>query len=342
MIPNKLLLTFDYELFLGKRSGSVDNCLIIPTNRLLEILKKRNKTAIFFIDTTYINRLEETAKKHESAKKDYHKIYNQLTEIAKNGHYLFHHLHPHWLDAVYLPDENQWDLSIDKKFTFFNLTNNEQEEIFKYSNNFLKSIYNDAGLNKDPNGFRAGGFYIEPFTIFREFFIKYGVKYDFDVMRGFSKKGETHFFDFTKCPDKQFYQFEDEVIKENVNGTFHEFTISSYDLKGIYKILNGINYRLNKKKYIPFGDGKTTGAKFGITNDNSFLKKYLLSKSSVNVELLNSVTCRIYISLLKKHNYLHFISHPKLFSEKSLYYFEKFLQKADSRYEIETDFVKFK
>jgi hypothetical protein len=336
-----LLLTFDYELFLGKRSGSVDNCLIIPTNKLLEILKKKNKTAIFFVDTTYINRLEETAKKHELAKNDYHKIYNQLTEIAKNGHYLFHHLHPHWLDAVYLPDENQWDLSIDNKYTFLNLTKKEQEEIFKYSDNFLKSIYKDAVLNKEPNGFRAGGFYIEPFAIFKEFFNEYGIRYDFDVMRGFSKKGETHFFDFSNCPENNIYRFENKVIEENINGSFLEFTISSYDLKGIYKILNGINYRLFKNKYFPYGDGKPTGAKYGITSDYSFFKKYFMSKSSVNLELLNSVTCRKYISLLKKHNYLQFVSHPKLFSEKSLYYFEKFLQKADNRYEIETDFLKF-
>ena len=36
----QLLVTFDYELFLGNRSGSVDECMITPTNKLVILLGK--------------------------------------------------------------------------------------------------------------------------------------------------------------------------------------------------------------------------------------------------------------------------------------------------------------
>ena len=32
-----IYITFDYEMFLGPNIGSVDKCLIEPTNRIMEI-----------------------------------------------------------------------------------------------------------------------------------------------------------------------------------------------------------------------------------------------------------------------------------------------------------------
>ena len=52
-MKKNILLTFDYELFLGSRSGTVDNCLIIPTSKILEVLKRHGAKAVFFIDTSY-------------------------------------------------------------------------------------------------------------------------------------------------------------------------------------------------------------------------------------------------------------------------------------------------
>ena len=48
------LLTFDYELFLGSQSGTAQNCLIIPTNKLLALLSETKSNAIFFIDILYL------------------------------------------------------------------------------------------------------------------------------------------------------------------------------------------------------------------------------------------------------------------------------------------------
>ncbi len=135
-----LILTFDYELFLGKRSGSVINCLINPTNRLLNLFLKYDIQTAFFIDTVYLMRMEALANQYAPVGRDLAKIKSQLTDIVKQGHYIFHHIHPHWLDAEYLENENQWDLSNTSKLTFDKISKDEQTKIMSFSDAFLTKI----------------------------------------------------------------------------------------------------------------------------------------------------------------------------------------------------------
>jgi peptidoglycan/xylan/chitin deacetylase (PgdA/CDA1 family) len=63
-----VLITFDYELFLGEQSGIVHQCLIEPTNKLLDCLNKYAFKAVFFIDTVYLLRLKEVSAEYDRAK----------------------------------------------------------------------------------------------------------------------------------------------------------------------------------------------------------------------------------------------------------------------------------
>ena len=101
-----ILLTFDYEPFLGARTGSVKKCLIEPTNHLIKILDIHQAKAVFFVDTLYI---QELGKRNE-LKQDYLSVEAQLIDLYNNGHYIFPHIHPHWIDAIYLQN-GQFDLS---------------------------------------------------------------------------------------------------------------------------------------------------------------------------------------------------------------------------------------
>ena len=58
-IEKTLLFTFDYELFLGKRSGNVLDSVITPTQEVLNILNEYSIRAIFFVDTTWLIKLKE-------------------------------------------------------------------------------------------------------------------------------------------------------------------------------------------------------------------------------------------------------------------------------------------
>src|SRR5262245_49236870 len=113
-----ILLTFDYELFLGRRSGTVQNCLIIPTASVLRILKKNKiKSAIFFLDTVWFRRIQAEA----SCDEDVSKVREQLVQIIRDGHYVFPHIHPHWIDARFDKSTGQWMLGDISKYRFSNV-----------------------------------------------------------------------------------------------------------------------------------------------------------------------------------------------------------------------------
>ena len=110
----QILFTFDYELFLGQ-SGSVENCMILPTEKLFRFWKN-TLLAFIFVDLTYLVRLNEI-KGNIKAQKDWRLIEEQVNKISSLGHYIFYHVHPHWMDAVYVHDSNEWDLSNKADFT---------------------------------------------------------------------------------------------------------------------------------------------------------------------------------------------------------------------------------
>ncbi|MEO8762224.1 MAG: hypothetical protein ABI388_11860, partial [Bacteroidia bacterium] len=169
-----LLLTFDYELFLGSKSGSTKNCILLPTSKILEILETYQiKNAIFFVDTTYLLRLKEIDNKE--AQLDFKKISEQLIEMKNNGHYIFPHLHPHWLDAKYIEKDNHWDLSDTKKYSFSSLSAEEKSQIFTDSIKLLTEIVGP----QEVLGYRAGGWCIQPFSDFELYFKKHNIQYDF-------------------------------------------------------------------------------------------------------------------------------------------------------------------
>jgi len=64
-----LLFTFDYELFLGERSGDVIESVITPTQDVLNILDEYKIKAIFFVDTTWLIKLKELSTIYPACKK---------------------------------------------------------------------------------------------------------------------------------------------------------------------------------------------------------------------------------------------------------------------------------
>lgn len=335
-----ILFTFDYELFLGTTSGIVQKCLIEPTHLILKILEKYNiQHAVFFVDTTYLLRLKR--ENNESCKKDYSLIVNQINKMVNSGHYVFPHIHPHWLDAVYNSEINQWHLNDYSKYRFHNVAAQEREEVFKESIYLLKSIISSP--NYSPNGYRAGGWSIQPFIDFKDLFLEFNIKYEFSVVKGFKNISKAQYFDFSLCPQKSIYNFEDDPCVEKENGTFTEYTISSL-------IINTRLYWLSKvwNKYLWKTNQRSMGDGAGIViKDKSSVKNKtdLLgaeNREMVAIELLTKVKLTYYKKFLKKNDYMHFISHPKMFSNHNLKIVEAFLKFACKEYTLQTDFVTFK
>lgn len=331
-----LILTYDYELFLGKKSGSVSNCLIKPTDLLINVLSKHGHFAIFFVDTSYLWRLKEISHYYTTAQQDYETILVQLSNLAAKGHIIAHHIHPHWIDARYLPETNQWDLSNVNKLTFEKIDKSEREILFEFSNEIVLDIYKRANVSFQEFAFRAGGLYIEPFSEIQPYFEKFNIKYDFSVLPGDKRDDNVSKFDFTNLPSNRTYQFSESITAETMEGEFVEFPISLIEIKNFNKIINGIYYRLfkNSKNLKPFGDGTSISNVINCNPAESSHKSYFSMQIPASVEILNPTLLNLYKNHLKSYEYFQILSHPKLLTPISLKQLEKFLAYANKNFNL--------
>ena len=62
----KTLLTFDYEVYFGARTGSVERCLLDPTDALARVAAKHAAPLVFFVDAGYLLALRrEMGRSHD-------------------------------------------------------------------------------------------------------------------------------------------------------------------------------------------------------------------------------------------------------------------------------------
>jgi hypothetical protein len=314
----------------------VENCLIKPSNILLNILSKHKLQGIFFVDTVYLMRMRELSKEFQIIKEDFQKINYQLVEIIEKGHSVFHHIHPHWLDAKYKPEINQWELSDTSKLTFEKISKKERDIIMTFSDDFLNNIHLKANSERNPNGYRAGGLFIEPFEHIKPYFEKLNIKYEFSVLPGTKRKDEICEYDFRDVPTNRSYSFTDSLSKEEKKGCFTEFPISSIEIKNLNKIFNGLYYRLFKssERLKCYGDGESISSdinKSGSSDKSSFLKMII----PASVEILNPALLSIYKSHIRNNDYFHLLSHPKLLTPESLIQLEKLFKFINKRFTVE-------
>jgi hypothetical protein len=287
----------------------------------------------------YVYRLSEIADKYAEAKADLNLIKNQIVDLANRGHYVYNHLHPHWLDAKYLEEENQWDLSNTSKYSFLALTEEERGFVFDKTMTLLRDILKGSRNQPVPDGFRAGGLYIQPFSVFEPYFKKHGIKYDFSVLIGV--KGQlddnSNEFDFSAVKDNS-YHFLNEVEAENKDGAYSEFALRPLTMPFFVRMWNGFVHRvyLMRNDYKKYGDG--------IAFRNKVFRsqwKPFASVETFSVELLNEVKLPLYISEAEHSDYLHLLSHPKLVSEYNIRIFNNFLNRVTSTDEVVFDFAEF-
>ncbi len=345
MSSKNLLITFDYELFLGRRSGRPVDCMLQPTQKLLHSLKPFGAKAIFFVDTTYLCRLKEQAKTHPECNEDFNAIANQLLDMIRDGHYVQPHIHPHWLDAIYEPKTREFNLLNIERYRFNQLTDADKKKVFTSSIEILKEIIFPHFPDYKINAFRAGGWSIQPFSDFKEQFIEHGIKYDLTVVNSLYQFSNAQIFDYSDAPEKHVYRFENRVVEENATGKFIQMGSSVIPISKnldlidrIYKKLLNI-FNLDKDYGMGEGqasypiDGHTPRSKQGI---NIFSRTHEVA----SFENLSLIKLQVYKKHLYQTNFLHLVSHPKMLGRHNLFVFDKFLKSVYSKHQIETDFIK--
>ena len=92
---NNIVLTLDYELFLGEKSGTVENCMIKPMNQLMNLCQKYHSTMTIFWDVMHYQKIIENLGRYPELQEDKLLIEAQIQALVKEGHDVQLHLHPH-------------------------------------------------------------------------------------------------------------------------------------------------------------------------------------------------------------------------------------------------------
>jgi hypothetical protein len=247
-----IFITFDYELFFGKESGTAENCLIKPTEFLLKVAKAHKVKFVFFIDSGYLIKLKTYKNKFNYVKKEYDLVFAQIELLSNLGHDIQLHIHPHWEDSYF--DGHKWIMNT-KRFRLHSFEENEIKKIvYEY-----KKVLTDI-IGEKVFAYRAGGWCIQPFKVLKNALKENNIWLDSTVFYGGYNISDTHYFDFRNAPSTDIWKFENDVLKEEPEGFFTEIPISSIKLSSLFFWKFAFTKKLMKGDMKIFGDGKPVGA----------------------------------------------------------------------------------
>lgn len=136
-----IILSFDYELFFGDKSGTIEKTLIEPTNQLMEAMEKVGARGNFFVDYLMFKYLEQN--EDQRSADDLALLKKQVKDMVRRGHRVELHLHPHWVDAKYNGD-GTWDYSDYSHYMLSTFSRDDIEEMFREGVAYLEQLVGGA------------------------------------------------------------------------------------------------------------------------------------------------------------------------------------------------------
>ena len=332
----KIILTLDYEIFFGHNSGTIERCLLIPTEFLSEeIFKNFPIEKIIFVDFLFLWNL-----KANGLNTEYEKIKKQINLLVeKLNCKVGLHVHSHWLDADYDFKTRKWKFKNYERYIFSSLDKKDICDVLDKCKFIAENLLPGYKIE----WFRAGGWCIEPFEKIAPFLKKFGIKKDSSVVQGMVIKSIAHNIDFRKAPLKPYWRFNQSTLVEDPNGYFEEYPITSAFLYPICQRIRRISLVNNASKEI-WGDGTPIpiqDTSYSIVSrlfekvKKLFLKQvYMLNFEWMSAGLMKEVVKR-YLETVPfnmedpKHKII-FIGHPKGISPWSVLELKRFLEEVQN------------
>lgn len=330
----EIYITFDYEVFLGPNVGSVDKCLIEPTNNLIKLARKHKVHFVFFIDVLFLLKMEEYKELDSSINADYLKIITQLYELFDDGHDLQLHIHPHWYYSIYDINRRKWSLD----YTHYKLSDcsfSDIEIMFINSVTFLSKI-----TGRKITTYRAGGYSLPNNVLFFDMLNKYGILNDSSVFMLKKEFSDFQYYDYSTIKEYNKYSFNNDIQVECDKGCFTEFPISSIRINPICYYIYTLVIKLLNRDTIEIGDGKGVG---DFNNKWKRVEKYY--KRIISYVVIPASVDSIYSFWIKKikktiqsksQNLLVIIGHPKRQTVYSIRNLDKFLSNLSKDDSVKT------
>ncbi|UCV29975.1 polysaccharide deacetylase family protein [Ferribacterium limneticum] len=310
----RLILSLDYEVFFGAKTGSVEKTLIEPTRALSKVASRFAAPLVFFVDAGFLIRLRE--RKDDAGRSDYSKVRNQLDELVKQGHEIQLHIHPHWEDSVW--DGTKWVIDTNR----YRLHDHSPEAIRSIVKRYKNELDEVAGSD-NVFAFRAGGWVLQPFADLRESLWDAGIWLDSTVYRGGLETSETHSYDFRGAPAMSRWWFDDDPLLPSSEGRFLEVPIASYRLPPSFYWQLAWFKKFGSARHRSFGDG--SAIPLGRNDLAAKLFKSTYSVVSMDGFKASFISRAVRNYQVEKLDDFVVIGHPKALSEYSLDALEKSL-----------------
>lgn len=319
----KAFITLDYELFMGKKSGTPEKCLIEPMDNLTTMLDKYGVKLNVFVDAAYLLRVQELKDSFPALQRDFELVTEHIKKLDREGHAIQLHLHPQWSNAIF--DGKVW-VTNTMYYKLSDLPLAEQLQMIRDGSDLLNSL-----IKHNVSAYRGGGYCVDNFSELYDTFLSNGVIYDTSVLRG--EKSRVHYkkFDYSRVPKLTSYRIKGDVTKPNHEGLITEYPISTI-------VVPAWKYLVNKKKAytiqsdssnVKWGDGM--GAGYQGSKLSIFKKRFEMFfgnkciRASVDGGAMDLEKVYDYSKKHYKGDDFIVIGHPKLITPLSIHNLEVFI-----------------
>lgn len=316
----KIFLTYDYELFFGEHAGSVEKCMLEPTNDLFNLAHGKDVFLTFFVDVGYLIQAE----KYSDLKVELQTVKDQIQKMISLGHDVQLHIHPHWEKAEYV--NGNWIMNVDGSYKLSDFDSTESDAIVRKYKAYLEQL-----IGRKVNAFRAGGWCIQPFDHLKNVFKETGIKIDSSVISGDFMMTHNYAIDFRDAPIKSKYKFEDDVCQEDDQGSFLEYPISSLRYSPLFFWRLYILGRLSPDNHKMIGDGiflSQGGRKKRV------LRTFTSSHVSSDGYYASKLNAALDKSINMEQEEMIVIGHPKGNTKFSIKALRKFIEKNHKKHQF--------
>lgn len=317
-------ITLDYELGMGKITGTPEKCLIEPMNYLTEMTDKYGIKLNIFVDAAYILRLIKLKEQFPILDQDLKIVTDHIRKLDAEGHSIQLHLHPQWCYSTF--DGVKWILDMEH-YKLSDMPFEEQKQLIKDGVAILNSL-----TSRKVSTFRAGGYSLNNYSELYDVFISEGITKDTSVLRGEYSKGKYQTYDYRKVPNKTSYRVSSDIKIEDNGGNMTEYPISTIRTLSIVYLLNKWKRHYEYSDIIvpkiKWGDGQGIGYSGNKCQILLNKIKMLFGKKSIRASIDIGVDLENVYSYSRKHyegdNFV-IIGHPKAISPFAISVLERFV-----------------
>lgn len=314
-----LFITLDYELFLGTKTGTPENCLIRPMDELCKVAGKHNFKFVIFVDAAYLLRMSQLKHKCAQLQKDYDLVTSHIKSLVDNGHDIQLHFHPQWMYSSYNNSTCEWDLD-NKHYKL-----SDMKQIFAFESFGAAKRLLDEIVGHKTYAFRAGGYCLDSFPEYKRLFKANNIIIDSSVARNLYENKTAHQYDYRDTPISTLYKFSNFLTKDEPTGEFIELSISSVKICFLDYL---VRVRKQQKTYNPTMVYKD-GVSMNSSEKVSLVEKTLrLLKGKIYLACIDGISSTMlpfYFKQTKDNTYV-LIGHPKNATDDSVARLDKFLE----------------